>query len=81
METGLPLFKSNFNCEPPTDACKMPYYIPKKVDCDNDGILDFVCTAQDNSNQWLILSSEGCPNQWGKNNQWNCFKAFQGMIL
>ena len=72
--------KNNIGCEPPNDACQTPYYIPKKVDCDEDGILDFACTTQDDSQLWLILSSEGCPNYWGENNRVpsECPFIFQG---
>ena len=35
------------------------------IDCDNDGVLDHVCLTTTNSQKWLVLSSDGCPNGWG----------------
>merc|ERR1712126_215566 len=75
LDKGQPLIR---DCKPPTNVCKMPHYIPRKVDCDNDGILDFTCTEFDDSKQWLILSSEGCPNSWGRNDRHSeCPSLFQ----
>ena len=41
------------------------YDVYTNIDCDGDGILDHMCTTTINSNRWLVLSSEGCPQDWG----------------
>ena len=46
-------------------ACDADHEVYSHVDCDGDGILDHACRTTINEKHWLILSSEGCPNDWG----------------
>ena len=48
-----------------TITCDAEHEVYSHVDCDGDGILDHACRTSINDNHWLILSSEGCPNDWG----------------
>ena len=59
------LFYTLTECEI-TVACDEVY---SHVDCDGDGIIDHACYTTTNENHWLILSSEGCPNNWGTNDR------------
>ena len=52
-------------CNRPSNGCKASHDRYRSVDCDGDGVMDHVCTTTVNSNRWLVLSSEGCPNNWG----------------
>ena len=52
-----------------TIGCDADYDVYSHVDCDGDGILDHACRTTINENHWLILSSEGCPNDWGASNR------------
>lgn len=51
-------------CDMPT-GCNAAHDRYDNLDCDGDGIPDHVCTTTINSNVWMVLSSEGCPNSWG----------------
>ena len=53
------------SCQRPSWGCLASYDVYTNTDCDGDGILDHMCTTTINSNRWLILSSEGCPQDWG----------------
>ena len=53
------------SCQRPSWGCLASYDVYTNTDCDGDGILDHMCTTSINSNRWLILSSEGCPQDWG----------------
>ena len=55
---------STLECEKPT-GCGAGYDVYTQVDCDEDGILDHACHTTINDNRWLVLSSEGCLNNWG----------------
>ena len=46
-------------------TCDAEHEVYSHVDCDGDGILDHACHTTINEKHWLILSSEGCPNDWG----------------
>ena len=48
-----------------TITCDAEHEVYSHVDCDGDGILDHACRTTANENHRLILSSEGCPNEWG----------------
>ena len=48
-----------------TVTCDAEHEVYSHVDCDGDGILDHACRTTINEKHWLILSSEGCPNDWG----------------
>ena len=48
-----------------TIKCDAEHEVYSHVDCDGDGILDHACRTTINEKHWLILSSEGCPNDWG----------------
>ena len=52
-------------CQRPSSGCFDSHDIYKSVDCDGDGILDHACSTTVNSHRWLVLSSEGCPTNWG----------------
>ena len=61
---------STIECEKPTGCGAGNVYT--KVDCDKDGILDHACRSDHtttNDNHWLVLSSEGCPNNWGSSDR------------
>ena len=49
---------------PPLGCVNYDHNIYTHVDCDGDGILDHMCTTTINSSRWLVLSSEGCPQDW-----------------
>ena len=84
--TTLRILFSNFLaktiCMPPAPrGCLMPNYIYKNIDCDGDGILDHVCFSRMYEDQWLVLSTEGCPSHWGNKNRdlSDCIAAFPGI--
>ena len=56
---------SSDTCQRPSWGCDVSHDIYTNIDCDGDGILDHMCTTTINSNRWLVLSSEGCPQDWG----------------
>lgn len=63
----------------PARTVKMGCSTYVNVDCDGDGVLDHACVSTQGSSAtgtwdgtgpiglgfWLVLSSEGCPNDWG----------------
>ena len=46
-------------------GCGAGTQVYTQVDCDEDGILDHTCHDTSDDNRWLVLSSEGCLNNWG----------------
>jgi len=72
-------------CNRPQFGCLMPYDLYHNVDCDDDGILDHACSSINDQKwqKWLILSSEGCPNNWGTGSRdsSDCPAAFQQDII
>ena len=52
-------------CDRPQSGCLVSHDVYQNFDCDDDGILDHVCSTTINDKKWLVLSSEGCPNDWG----------------
>ena len=56
-------------CDRPHSGCRVGHDVYQNVDCDGDGILDHVCSTTINDNKWLVLSSEGCPSNWGTNSR------------
>ena len=67
-------------CQRPSSGCSNSIDIYKSVDCDGDGILDHACSTTVNSHRWLVLSSEGCPSNWGSASRpvSKCPQAFGG---
>ena len=65
-------------CKRPSGGCTNTDDRYKSVDCDGDGIMDHVCTTTTNTNRWFVLSSEGCPNNWGTSSRTvaQCPQAF-----
>ena len=68
-------------CNRPSSGCYESHDLYKNVDCDGDGICDHACSVTINDQwRWLVLSSEGCPSNWGSNSRSvsDCPQAFGG---
>mmetsp|Transcript_95368 Transcript_95368/g.179313 ORF Transcript_95368/g.179313 Transcript_95368/m.179313 type:complete len:3377 (+) Transcript_95368:49-10179(+) len=57
------------SCAKPTTGCDKEFEVSKAVDCDDDGIWDYMCTSVISDKMSLVLSSEGCPKDWGSDNR------------
>ena len=62
---------SYLGCQRPSSGCYENHDVYANVDCDGDGTLDHACstTLSNNEWRWLVLSSEGCPSNWGSNDR------------
>ena len=69
VESDPPAAVVTETCGRPSSGCVASADLYTHVDCDGDGILDHLCARTDDGvnepKRWLVLSSEGCPDDWG----------------